>query len=324
MRPIQGDLAAGVARTTDGGGLAPALLDAIESAGGMWHAGDYYATPATIVSSARDKGVRALRVDARDLAFLRELPELEFLHIRSDGRPPLEPVVALPNLRALVIETGALRGKLDLSAHPGLEWLKVKVSGRGGTENLPVVLAGHPNVRDLRLSEVPFKDLTQLAAGFPAARYVRIFGGNRLRAVGDVSPWNDGLRGFGTVWAPLRTVEELASMRALQYLSLSFARLAMTSTLRSMEGLRYLSLLGDIPSIKDLAGHPGLRIARLWKPADDDLDPLQTMPALAAVIGRPKDGRRTELPFLEELPPDHALRREWRNETQSSEHPAML
>jgi hypothetical protein len=119
-------------------------------------------------------------------------------------------------------------------------------------------------------------------------------------------------------------VDELASMRTLQYLSLSFARLGTTATLRSMEGLRYLSLLGDIPSVRDLSGHPGLRIARLWKPADDDLGPLQTMPALAAVIGRPKDGRQFGVPFLEELPPDDALRREWRDETQSSENPAML
>src|SRR5687767_5763201 len=151
-----GPLAAGVVRTDDTAGLEPSLLAAIEQAGGLWQAGDYYADPGTIVATAKANGVRALRLDARDLTPLTELPQVEFLHLRSDGRPMLDPVAALPNLRALVIEHGALRGNLQLDAHPKLEWLGLKLSGRGGRENLPTFRRGHRGVRHLRLSEVPF------------------------------------------------------------------------------------------------------------------------------------------------------------------------
>jgi len=319
MHPIQGDLRDGVARTTDHGGLAPDLLTAIEAEGGLWHAGDYYAKGPQIVAAARANGVRALRLDARDLGLLRDIPELEFLHLRSDGRPPLDPVASLPNLRALIVETGALRGTIDLSAHPRLEWLKLKLSGRGGRENLDAVMAGHPAVRDLRLNEVPFRDLSALSRAFPGARHVRIFGGDRLRSVGDVAPWRASLAGLGTVWAPIRTVAELAVLPELRYLGLTFGRLETVATPRSMAALRHLSLLGNVPGLRPLAGHPGLRIVRLSEPEDGDFGPLRELPALAALIGRPQDERDLGVPFLEELPADDSLVREWRQGTQSSE-----
>ena len=117
------------------------------------------------MATARTNGVRALRLDARDLGFLSDLPQLEFLELRSDGRANLDPVASLPNLRALLINHSALTGTISLDSHPRLEWLAIKLSGRGGRENLPGFLAGHPGIRHLRLSEVPFTALAdQLAA----------------------------------------------------------------------------------------------------------------------------------------------------------------
>lgn len=319
MRPIQGDLRDGVARTIDTGGLAPDLLAAIESAGGLWQAGDYYAKAARIVDAARANSVRALRLDARDLELLRDLPELEFLHLRSDGRPPLEPVASLRNLRALIVETGALRGTIDLGAHPRLEWLKLKLSGRGGRENLVAFLGGHRGVRDLRLNEVPFRDLTELAGAFPSVRHLRIYGGDRLRGLGDVDAWRDSLEGFGTLFVPLRSARELAGLEELRYLGLSAARLDSVAPLASMPGLRYLSLLGNVPSLRPLAGHPGLRILRMTQPEDGDWGPLRELPGLVGVINRPEGGTDFGVPFLEELPAEHPLVREWRHGTASSE-----
>jgi hypothetical protein len=127
-----GDVTKGVVRAGDTGGLPPSMLDAIADAGGLWYAGDYYVKPAVIVRTAREAGVRALRVDARDLSWLGELPELEFLHVRTDGRPPLGPIGTLGGLRGLTIEVGALREAVDLRAQPHLRWLKMPLSGKGG------------------------------------------------------------------------------------------------------------------------------------------------------------------------------------------------
>lgn len=319
MRPIHGDLGEGVARTTDAGGLAPDLLAAIDAAGGLWHAGDFYARPPQIVAAARAKQVRALRLDARDLGLLRELPDLEFLHLRSDGRPPLDPVASLPNLRALIVETGALRGTFDLAAHPRLEWLKLKLSGRGGRENLDAVLAGHPNVRDLRLNEVPFRDLASLAAAFPAARHVRLFGADRLRDLGDLAPWRSTLEGFGSVWAPLRSAEPFADLPRLRFVGLTFARLGSLAPFRAHAGLRYLSLLANVPSLRELAGHPSLRIVRLSAPEDGDLAPLGELPALAGLIGHDLGPHRSTVPDLTTLGAGDPLVREWRQAAQTSE-----
>lgn len=67
------------------GGLPPSLLDAIEGEGGLWYASDYYTRPAEIVARAHEVGAVALRLDARDLSLLHELPQVKYLHLRSDG-----------------------------------------------------------------------------------------------------------------------------------------------------------------------------------------------------------------------------------------------
>ncbi len=86
----------GVQRTDDSAGLPASLLDAISAAGGLWSAGDYYAPAELIVRTAQDNGVRALRIDARDLSWITALPDLEFLHVRTDpiARPDSAPASA--------------------------------------------------------------------------------------------------------------------------------------------------------------------------------------------------------------------------------------
>ena len=175
-----GDLKQGVVQTTDTGGFPPSMLDAIAEVGGLWHAGDYYAKPDAIVRTAREHGVRALRVDARNVSWLGELPDLEFLHLRTDGRPPLDPVRSLGQLRGLMVEVGAVRGTIDLEAHPDPRWLKITLSGKGGAANLRHILAGHPGVEHLRSSEIPFGDLAELATAFPSVRFFETYGADRL------------------------------------------------------------------------------------------------------------------------------------------------
>ena len=309
-----GDPTRGVARTTDMGGLPTSMLDAIADAGGLWFAGDYYAKPDAIVRTAREHGVRALRADARDLSWLGELPELEYLHLRTDGRPPLDPIQSLGHLRGLTVEVGAVRGTLDLEAHPHLRWLKFELSGKGGAANLPGILGGHPGVTHLRLSEVPFVDLTDLAAAFPAVQFLALHGADRLRKLGDLRPWASTLGGLGFTFAlRLRTLDGMESLERIEYVGLTYGTFAGLDILGGVDSLRYLQLVATYPSLTPFAGHEGLRMARTAMPKDEDLGPLRTLPSLVALggeqwIGRPLEG---VVPCLEDLPRDHPLQREW-------------
>ncbi len=304
----------GVERTDDSAGLPASLLDAISAAGGLWSAGDYYAPAELIVRTAQDNGVRALRIDARDLSWITALPDLEFLHVRTDGRPSLDPIQHLLRLRGLTIETGALRGMLDLAAHPDLEWLKLKLSGKGGAANLPGVMAGHPMIRHLQLSEVPFTELSGVAAAFPSVRFLGLFGADRLARLGDLGPWRDTLAGFSATFAMrLRSLEGLDRLDRIESVGLEFGTIDGLGPLAGRESLRYLQVTAAYPTLGPLTGHRGIRMATLAMPADGDLAPLRTWPSLAAMggsqwIGHPIEG----LPMLEELARDDDLRVEWR------------
>lgn len=117
---------------SDSGGLPISLIEAIEADGGLWDAGDFYTDPAAIVEGARRVAAMALRLDVRDLSFLEALPDVRYLHLRSDGRPALDPIARLRDLRGLIVETSALRGELDPMAFPNLEWLRIGLGGKGG------------------------------------------------------------------------------------------------------------------------------------------------------------------------------------------------
>lgn len=306
-------MSGGVEPTTDTGGLPPSMLNSIAQVGGLWRAGDSYAKPQLIVESARAHDVRALRVDARDLSWLAELPDITFLHVRTDGRPPLDPIRNLGRLRGLTIEVGAVRGRIDLEAHPELRWLNIKLSGKGGVANLPGILGGHPGVRHLRLSEVPFADLTALAAAFPSVEFLGIFGADRLRGLGDLGPWRETLLGFSATFASrLRTLDGIDALRRIEYVGMAYGTLDRITPLPDVESLRYLELLVHYPSLAPLANHRGIRMAKVIMPGDENLGALRTWPLLVALsgaqwIGHPVDG----IPLIEELPHDDRLRHEW-------------
>jgi hypothetical protein len=78
--------------TTIGGGWPGSMLDRIaEICGGIWRTGDHYAEPAAIVRRVREVGTSALNLDARELSFLADLPDLRFLRLATEGRPILMP-----------------------------------------------------------------------------------------------------------------------------------------------------------------------------------------------------------------------------------------
>src|SRR5437016_12369193 len=94
--------------------LPPSLIEAIEADDGLWYASDYHTDAASVVARAREIGAVALRLDFRDLSLLEQLPQVRYLHLRSDGRPRLEPLAGLAELRALILHVSALSGELDV------------------------------------------------------------------------------------------------------------------------------------------------------------------------------------------------------------------
>src|SRR5256885_16357099 len=90
--------------------LPPSLVEAIEADGGLWYAGDYYTDAASVVGRAREVNALALRLDFRDLSLLEKLPKVRYLHLRSDGRPPLEPLAGVKKLLQLILGASARRG----------------------------------------------------------------------------------------------------------------------------------------------------------------------------------------------------------------------
>lgn len=300
-------------RTADAGGLPPSMLDAIADVGGLWYAGDYYASTQAILATARDAGVRALRVDARDLSWLGGLPELELLHVRTDGRAPLDPIRSLGSLRGLTVEVGAVRGTIDLRAHPDLRWFKIELSGKGGAAVLPGVLAGHPGIEHVRLAEVPFRDLTEVAAAFPSVRFLALHGAERLKKLGDLTPWSRTLRGLGFTFAlRLRALDGIERLEGLDYVGVTYGTLHRVDEIAGLNSPRYLALAATCPSLTPFTGHRALRMARVAMPADENLEPLRSLPSLVALggahwIGRPVDG----LPSLQDLPAGDSLRLEW-------------
>ena len=65
----------------------PTLVAELKACGGLWYAGDAYTSAARVVEQVRDRGIRALRLDFRDLSLLHDLPDLLHLEVASDGRP---------------------------------------------------------------------------------------------------------------------------------------------------------------------------------------------------------------------------------------------
>jgi len=293
-------------------GLPVSLLEEIEANGGLWWAGDYYTDPDDIVAQARQVGAVALRLDVRDLGLLAWLPDVRYLHLRSDGRPILDPIASLRGLRALIIDTGALRGSLDPLAFPDLRWLRLGLGGKGGAAMLPFMAAGHPGLEWLSLAEVKARSVTELVTGFPALETLHVNYADHLRALGPLADATPRLRGLGLLLTQLRSLDGIARLEALESISLFGGRVSDLAPLRDLARLRCARLLlADVTSIEPLRGHPTLRLLELSIGAEPDGTVLESMPGLMAV-GR---GKRFEQvvrwPDLFGLADDDPLKVEW-------------
>jgi len=296
-------------------GLPPTLLDAIEAAGGLWYAGDNYTDAAAVVARAREVKAVALRLDFRDLSFLEELPSLRYLHLRSDGRPPLDPVAGLTSLRALILDVSAIRGEIDLAGFPHLRWFRGSLGGKGGEALRESLSRGHPRLEHLSLTSGRVRTLEELVAGFPRLRHLRVHFADHLRAPGDVTPAARTLRGLDLdLNVGLRSLDGIEELRRLEMLRLHGGKVTDLRPLAAIRSLRYAELAtgAGIASLEPLREHPKLRMLALGAVQDGDLSPLETIPDLVAVgrgssfVGEPA------YPDLAALPRDHPLREEFR------------
>lgn len=298
--------------TKDTAGLPPSLTAAMEADGGLWSAGDAYTTADQVVETARRVGALALRLDFRDLALLAALPGIRYLHLRSDGRPRLDPVARLTGLRALIVHTSGWRGELDPVGFPNLHWLRLSLGGKGGAAVLPAVERGHPRLEWLALREVKARVVTDLCGGFPKLRVLRIGFADHLRELGDLHAVTPGLEKFSLDLTQIRALDGLAGLHRLETLELFGGRVHDLAPLRSLPRLRYARLeLPDLESIEPLRDHPSLRMVSLTMARAPDLSVFASMPGLVAVhLGQ---GSEKSLPWPDpsELPADHPLRAEW-------------
>jgi hypothetical protein len=301
----------------DTAGLPDGLIEAIEADGGLWAASDHYLDAPMVVATAREVHARALRLDFRDLALLRDLPEVRYLHLRSDGRPDLTPVASLGGLRALIVETSALRGDLDPFAFPDLAWLLLSLGGKGGQAMLPLLRQGHPGLRHLQLVEVPFRSVEEGAAPFPNLAHLRISFADRLREVGDLRGAAGSLRGLELSLTQMRSLAGIEILDRLEALSMMGGYVADLSPLAALPSLRYASL-DTVPGVglEPLRGHPGIRMLALSLVTDPDLAVLDTLPGLVAVARGPRLSGEPPFPDQRRLPPDDPLRMEWQRATR--------
>ena len=315
MPPRRGPYRRTLARVdlaTDNAGLPASLIDAIEADGGLWFAGDWYTEPADIVDQATAAGARALRLDCRDLTFLADLPGVRYVHLRTDGRPPLEPIAALPDLRALILEVGSLRGTLDISALPALRWLKVSLGGKGGEAMAPVIAAGHPRVEWLAVAEARTAVATDVMAPFPALRAFTIRDTDRLRRIGPLGDHAPALRTLSVDVVGLRSLDGIQGAPGLEMLGVSSSPIVDIEPIRSLRRLRGLRLWTPrLTTIDALRGLPDLRFLDLLVDGEADTSVLDSLPSLAALGRRRDDGTTLPWPDLHRLDRADPLRREW-------------
>ena len=297
---------------TDSAGIPGSLTKAVEADGGLWFAGDWYTPVDEIVAQARAAGALGLRVDARDLSFLAELPDLRYLHVRTDGRPVLDPIADLHGLRALILEVGAIRGDLDPFAFPELRWLRTGLGGKGAAKTRELLSRGHPDLEWLAVSETRARSASELVGAFPRLRWASIGFADILRSLGPIHGLNPRLQGLRLNLTGITRLDGLDELPDLEVLDVFGGHVADLGPVGRSRNLRYARLLcPDAASIEPLRGHPRLRMLELKLSGEPDTTVLDSMPELVAV-GR---GNGFTVPIrqadLFARPPEDALRREW-------------
>lgn len=216
------------------------------------------------------------------------MPEIRYLHVRTDGRPQLDAVAALGSLRALIIETSGLRGELDPLGFPDLRWLRIGLGGKGGAAVLPAIERGHARLEWLALREVKARVATDLCAGFPKLRVLRIGYADYLRGLGGLAAVTPNLEKLALYLTQIRSLDGLAGLHWLETLELFGGRVRDLAPLRALSRLRYARLeLPDVESIEPLRNHLSLRMVGLTMAGEPDLSVLASIPRLATVMGFP-------------------------------------
>lgn len=294
--------------TTRGGAWPGSLLDRIaEVGGGIWRTGDHYAEPATIVRRVREVGTSALALDARDLAFLVELPDLRFLRLATDGKPVLDPLAHLVRLEGLLLEVGGARGTFDPLDLPRLRWLRTSLGGTLGAVVAKRLLTGHDQLEWLGLTEVPFRSAGDLVAHLPRLRHLRLNFADHLRSLGDLGPVAASLRGLELELTGITTIAGLEVARELELFSLLGSNVDL-GPLAQLHGLRYAAIQSAGIDLEPLRGHPGLRMLWLRDLGPDARAVLETMPNLVAVGA---GGPAMTMPWADLTDKGEPLREEW-------------
>ncbi len=275
-----------------GGGLG-SLGRAVASVGGAY-LGLPDMDPADLVREARAMGVRALEVRHRDVGFLRDLPELEFISFNGD---PIDAraVESLPALRGLGF-SGTWGGTIDLSRLHNLEWFSVaECPKKGGIDSL---LAGHPRIRDLRIGRFARADLRGLG-GLVALEYLEIFQSRSLRSLEGAEEIGNHLRSLELAGCPaLESLKGLEALPHLVHLELDACRqVTDIGPVAALRELRFLDMLGlaRVDSLAPLAEHPSLELLIAPQRVADG-GALPELPALRSVWGPQR--------FTRALPPE--------------------
>jgi hypothetical protein len=275
---------------TDTSGLPPSLIDAIEADGGLWQAGDAYTSADEVIATARRVGAHALRLDFRDLTLLEQLPDVRYLHLRSDGRPVLDPVAALTGLRALIVGTGGQRGDLDPFTLPRLRWLKIGLGGKGGAAMVAHLSRGHDGLEWLSITETRARTAAELVTGFPRLRMLRLHFADDLRDLGALATATPELEKLSLSITGIRSVAGLELLPRLHTLSIVGGRVSDVAPIAGSRALRYLQLeMPRLESIEPLRAHPSLRMALIRLEPTADVSVLDSIPGLIRVARLDKE-----------------------------------
>jgi hypothetical protein len=244
--------------------------------------------------------VRELVTRATDAETLRNLPNLEFLHVRD----PVDVEAVPAGLRMLAVDYETFGGLEALERFEALERLRVGAGFLGSVEPLGrlarlrwLALTAKTGLRGLgRLTELEELRL-ELVGVSPAnlKAFSRLTALRRLKLDGPVKSL-EGIEGMRELehlflYGPRMTdFAPLAGLPALAEVRIDHPRkLEDPSALGALPALRYLRFragtmtrLGWIPSIGFLRDHPRLETLELIDTAiaDGDLEPLTTLPRL--------------------------------------------
>lgn len=251
---------------------------AMRDAGGLWVASGA-ADPAAIVAEVKQRGIRALEVHQRDLSYLAELPDLEFLAVRSDP-VDVTAIGAMSRLRFLSF-SGTWGGRLDFGAFPRLEWFNVVECPRDGG-GLETLLRGHDRLYELALGRYPWSDLVPL--GNLDIRRLLIWDTRSLTSLRGGEALAATLRALDLAVCPrLASLDGIDALVDLEVLILDRVRSVTTlDWVARLPRLKYLDVqeLKDVQSLGPLAGHPALEFVAFGRVRDLNLDPLAEIPNL--------------------------------------------